>query len=213
MFRMMAIVLLGVTVLALSSGCSTTVPVTADAITFHASNSWVPESTTHSSRKLQFRVPSDEPGVADARVVVWNFPGVRDSGDGRVIQANMDRWSTQFAQDDGMPSDGLALRAEYRVSGMPVYTFNISGSYTATDEADSGLQVIRPAYRMRGAYIVSPQGDYIVKFVGPVDVVDRHGAEFDTFVKTARSRHWFAPPQEAQDEGRRSMLTATPATP
>ncbi len=199
---------------ALSTGCSTTVPVRADSITFYASASWIPEETSHPSRKLEFRIPSGQPDMEDARLVVWNFPTVRDAGDGRVIQRNINQWMGQFVQDDGTPTDVLARRAEYRINGMPVHTLDVAGRLVSDSSSGPGVRVDHPTYRMKGAYVVSPQGDYLVKFIGPAEVVERHGEAFDTFLKTARAGRMFPVLEpEGSDDAPRGMLTASPARP
>ncbi len=197
-----------------AAGCAETVPVTADSLTFQASVDWQCQMPEHESRRLQFRLPSHQEGVPDAKLVVWNFPGMRDAGDGRMIATHMDRWIDEFVQDDGASSRDAAVRREYRVNDLPVYCIAVSGRYVAESSPGSGVRVERPGHSMLGAYIVAPGGDYIVKLWGPESVVSHHAAAFDRFVKSVRAgdSHW--PQEQPQGTSRtRTTLTATKQRP
>jgi hypothetical protein len=171
----------------LVTGCAQTRPVSADTIQFQASTNWVLETPLHPARRLQFRVPSGNQAAPPAKLVVWNFPNMRDRGDGQVIQRNMSRWCEQFVQGDGQPTRAAANMSEWNVNGMPVHVIDVQGRYVAETAPGSGLHVNRPGYRMLGAYIVAPDGDYIVRMVGPLGVVQQHEGEFMDFVRSARS--------------------------
>ncbi len=168
-----------------ASGCATTQSVAADSLVFKASVHWQPEVPDHETRLLQYRLPSHQAGIEDATLVVWSFPGMRDTGDGHIINRNMDRWIEQF--DLGARSQLQAVRrVEYRINGLPVHTIDIAGRYTAETSPGSGIRYNLSNYRMRGAYVAGPDGDYIIKLVGPANVVAKHTREFDTFVRSVR---------------------------
>ncbi len=194
----------------LVSGCAETKMVSADAIMFEASADWRVQQPTHPSRRLQLVLSPREAGSDDARLIVWNFPSMRDNGDGAMIHANMMRWCEQFLQSDGTPTQDAARFAEWRVNGMPVHLVDISGRYVAETAPGSGLRVDRQGYRMIGAYVVSPDGDYIVKLIGPAATVAQHEMDFDHFIRSAYAGG--TPIQENVPSEGRSML-ATDRTP
>ncbi|NOS99063.1 MAG: hypothetical protein HOP29_00360 [Phycisphaerales bacterium] len=209
MKKVVALLIAGVFVGLAVSGCAERRVVSADSLMFDASTKWVMENPGHGSRRLQFRVPSNHAGVEDATVIVWNFPGMRDPGDGTTVQKNIDRWCEQFVQGDGTPSAQVATTAEYRINGLPVHTVDLSGRYVAEVEPGSGLKHDKPAFRMIGAYVVSPEGDYIVKMIGPQPVVAAHEMAFDDFVKSVRMRDaTYVEPAATTPPGRRAVLTA-----
>lgn len=194
----------------LGMGCATTSPVHVDSLTFEMSHQWRLESPGHDTRRLQCSVPSHVAELKDARLTVWHFPGIRDSGDHFVIQQTFDRWQNQFDQGDVDPAYQLASHSEYRINGLPVYTIDLTGRYVAETAPGSGLDMSKPNHRMLGAYIVAPRGDYIVKLVGPASVVARHQGAFETFIRSVR------PSDQAFDVGtpaipgrRNAVLTAT----
>lgn len=188
------------------SGCAETKTVSADAIMFQASTDWRVEQSAHPSRRLEMGLPARQSGADDAKLIVWNFPTMRDSGDGAMVHANMMRWCEQFLQADGTPTQDVAKFAQWQVNGMPVHLVDISGRYVAETTPGSGLRVDRPGYRMIGAYMRTPDGDYIIKLIGPAATVAQHEFDFDQFI---RSAHAGGIPDQgnAPSEGR-SMLAA-----
>ena len=210
MFRLPGFVVVILVVGVSVAGCSQTSPVVVDSLTFNASPNWQMESPDHDSRKLQFRVPSGDENIEDASLVVWNLATLRDKGDGEVVERNMQRWMKQFRQDDGSPYEEGGVRTEYRINGLPVYTFEITGRYTSESSPGSGLLVDKPGYRMVGAYVTAPQGDYIIKMVGPAHVVAANSGAFGTFLRSMRSSSapWehVSPEKNARPN---AMLTAT----
>lgn len=184
-----------VLVAGLSAGCASTIPVSADSLTFDADVHWRREVPQHESRRLQFTVPSTHPDLNDARLIVWNFATMRDSGDGLTVQANIERWLDQFTQDDGTPTGPNAKQTEYFINGMPVHIVDITGRYRAETAPGNGARLDQPGYRMLGAYVNAPQGDYIVKLWGPAAVVGDNLKAFKKFVWSVKPgrRAW---PQE-----------------
>jgi len=167
-------------------GCASTTPITVDALSFELPNEWRRERPDHETRRLQCHVPSRDEGFEDAELRVWYFPGIRDRGDGHVVQQTFDQWQQQFDHGDADPAYQLAGHSEYRVNGLPVYTIDLTGLYVVETAPGSDLTLNKPNYRMLGAYIVAPRGDYIVKLVGPAAVVARHRSAFETFIRSVR---------------------------
>ncbi len=198
----MLVVALGMLV----SGCAETKQVSADAIMFEAAVDWREHQPSHPSRRLEMTLPARDPGFEDARLIVWNFPTMRDSGDGVMIHANMMRWCEQFQQPDGVSTQDVAHFAEWHVNGMPVHVIDVTGRYVAETAPGSGLRVDRPGYRMMGAYIVTPDGDYIAKLIGPAVTVAQHEADFGAFLRSAYAGG-VPVPAESPAQGR-SMLAA-----
>jgi hypothetical protein len=206
----------GITFVAIVSVCligcaSKTRTVGVDSLSFQVNNDWHQENPNHPTRRLQFRVPSHTEGVEDGRIVVWNFSRMRDTGDGRIIGLNMERWGDQFRQDDGTPVQNMGRKAEYLINNIPVYTYDVSGLYVHETSPGSGIRVNKPAHRLIGAYVVAPQGDYIVKFIGPKSLVSDQRPAFDAFLRSMRYDQWEPAPQPSlNDPSRpRTVLTAT----
>lgn len=137
-----------------------------------APQEWVAEDPSSNMRLAQFRIPApDGTRNGDAELVVYYF----GPGQGGSIDANLQRWASQFSAPDGTPVE-------------PVIT-SLSGSLAAT------LVELRGHYargvgmgptgdalpdRMLLAGIVeTPEGNLYPQLHGPADLV---AAQRDAFV-------------------------------
>ena len=190
-------------------GCSNTRIVASDSLTFDASIHWQRQEPSHPSRRLEFCIPSNDPQVEDAHLIVWSFPQLRDGGDGQIVDKTLEQWSAQFLGDDGNASSATVLRGEYVINGLPVHTIDVRGRFIAETWPGADLHHDKAYYRLMGAYIVGPQGDYAVKFLGPDTLLAQHADAFDEFVRSARMRDPSRPPSDPFRTGNpRTQLTA-----
>jgi hypothetical protein len=139
---------------------------------------WRVEQPASAMRKAQFRVPRAEGDAKDAECVVYFF----GTSGGGGVEANVERWCSQFEQPDGRRSQDVLVQSERRVSGMPVHEFELSGTYVAESAPGSGVRANEPGFRMLAAILESDHGAYYVKLVGPDLTVTRSRAAFRDLV-------------------------------
>ncbi len=77
-------------------------------LTFEPAPDWVVESPTSSMRKAQYRLPRAEGDAEDAECVVYYF-GAQGGGG---LEANIERWCSQFEQVDGSDSMDVLAHGE-----------------------------------------------------------------------------------------------------
>ncbi len=111
--------------------------------------------------------------VGDAECVVYFF----GPGQGGSVEANIARWSGQFASPDGKPA--AAKVTQSTVHGLPVTRMDITGTYTATGGAAMTSQAPKAANRMLAAIVEGPGGNLFIKFSGPAKSVAAQVAAFD----------------------------------
>lgn len=111
--------------------------------------------------------------VGDAECVVYFF----GPGQGGSVEANIARWSGQFAGPDGKPA--AAKVTPSTVHGLPVTRMDITGTYTATGGAAMTSQAPKAANRMLAAIVEGPGGNLFIKFSGPAKSVAAQVAAFD----------------------------------
>jgi len=111
--------------------------------------------------------------VGDAECVVYFF----GPGQGGTVEANIARWSGQFAAPDGKPAAAKVTKSN--VHGLPVTRMDISGTYTATGGAAMTSQAPKAANRMLAAIVEGPGGNLFIKFSGPAKSVAAQVAAFD----------------------------------
>lgn len=127
-------------------------------------------------RVVTYQVPpasgdSDQPECA-----VYFF----GTGQGGGVEANLDRWATQFARPDGRPA--APQEQTQIVNGLTIHTIRVEGTYLAAGGPMTPVTHTRPGYAMRGAIVEAPQGLVFFKFTGPAKTVDANQANFDAML-------------------------------
>ena len=149
---------------------------------FEAPPEWVAEPTTSSMRKAQYRLPRAEGDAQDAQLVVYFF----GAGGGGTLEANLQRWVSQFEQPDGTDSKERLEVSHREVAGMAVTEASLTGTYVAETAPGSGVRLHEPQWRMLAAVVESDHGPYYVKLVGPEKTVRRWEDALRAFVSSAR---------------------------
>jgi hypothetical protein len=163
---------------------STEVPGTAverapgAPLVFEPPSTWLVETPSSTQRKAQYKLPRVEGDAKDAECVVFFFGEMGGGG----VEANLDRWCSQFEQPDGRDSKEVLVRSERKVAGMTVHEAELSGTYVAETSPGSGVRVNEPGWKMLAAIVESDHGAYYVKLTGPAATVDAHASEFRDFI-------------------------------
>jgi hypothetical protein len=91
-------------------------------------------------------------------------------------------------QEDGSASRDKAKEENLEVNGLKVTTLDLSGTYVAETTPGSGELLNKPAYRLRGAVIETPNGPYFLKLVGPEKTVTHWNESFLSYVRSFEFR-------------------------
>jgi hypothetical protein len=147
---------------------------------YKAPDGWVKEQTTSTMRVAQYKLPKAEGDAEDALLVIYYF----GASQGGAVQANIDRWIAQMQQPDGSSSKDKARTETSTVNGLKVTSVDVSGTYTAEMAPGTPGQRNDANYRMRGAVIETPKGNYFLKLVGPAKTVGHWEQSIADFVKS-----------------------------
>ncbi len=142
---------------------------------------WVVEEPGSGMRKAQYKLPGAGMDSGDASLVVYYF-----GTSAGTLEANLERWASQFEQEDGSDSLARLQKSERTVDGMAVTEVELSGTYVAETSPGSGVRVNEPGWRLLAAVIESDHGPYYAKLVGPGDAVKRWQQSFRDFVDALR---------------------------
>ncbi len=157
--------------------------IAVDRLEFVVPSTWIVEQPTSSMRKAQLRLPGEAAG-GDAELVIYNFGTTPEAGGS--VEANFGRWCGQFVQADGGDSMAVAARREAQISGMAVHTIDISGRYVAAMRPGSPEKHDKPDHRMLASVIISREGKYFVKLLGPSSTVEKHAAHYEEFLRSLK---------------------------
>ncbi len=131
-------------------------------------------------RVATYQVPPVAGDHAPAECAVYFF----GTGQGGSVEANLDRWATQFAQSDGRPV--VPQEQNRTIHGLPVHTIRVEGTYLAAGGPMTPVTETKPGYAMLGAIIEAPDGLVFFKFTGPARTVSENQTAFDTMLGSLR---------------------------
>lgn len=141
---------------------------------------WVTEHPTSTMRAAQYKLPKAEGDGEDASLVLYYF----GPGQGGSISDNVDRWIAQMEQPGGGSSKEKAKTETLTVNGLKVTMVDVSGTYTAQMSPGSDARHNNAGYRLRGAIVETPKGNYFAKLIGPEKTIRRWDQSFMDYVKS-----------------------------
>lgn len=129
-------------------------------------------------RAATYKIPPATGDQEGAECVVYYF-GV---GQGGSVQANIERWTSQFAGADGKPA--TANVAKKTVHGLPVTTINVIGAYSGMGGPMATAKSVKAGYRLLGAIIEDPGGNVFLKFTGPAKTIAANERNFQQLLES-----------------------------
>jgi len=110
--------------------------------------------------------------VTDAECAVYFF----GQGQGGSVQANIDRWKSQFK-----PSDAKVTKVI--IHGLPVTKIDISGEYSGMG-GPMAQAPSKSGYRLLGAIVEGPAGNIFIKFTGPLKTIAANQQKFEVLLSS-----------------------------
>jgi len=140
-----------------------------------APESWLRKKPQSMIVEHEFAAPAAEGDTTDGRLTIMAAGG--------SVEANIDRWISQFSQPDGGDTKQHSKTKKIQVAGEDVYVVDISGTFR--DQRGPGAPAVeRPKYRMLAAIIATKSlGNHFVKFYGPEQTVAKHEKGFQTMIE------------------------------
>ena len=107
-----------------------------------------------------------------AELVVFAFPGGVGS-----VQANLERWKSQFKDKDGNPPKIETKKVKGK--NVEVTRVETSGHYHPAQFPGRPAEPDRDDARLLGAIVVTDKVSYVIKMVGPDKTMTKIRPEFD----------------------------------
>lgn len=141
-----------------------------------APKSWVRQSPANTMRLAQFQVPGK---AGNAEAIVFYF----GPGGGGPVQANIERWTSQFSAPDGKPVKP-AVRT-FKVSGMQATSVELHGNYArGMGMGPQGAVLLN--HSLLAQVVETPKGNLTFHLWGPRATVASNRAGFEAMVKGLR---------------------------
>lgn len=154
-------------------------PVTG-RLTYEAPEAWQREPVTSSMRKDQFALPAPVEDAPAAELAVFYF----GAGGAGGIKANLDRWRSQFTDEEGNPvGDDATHQENLEANGLNITVLELAGQYAGA-AMGMGQTETKENYGMIAAIVETPDGPWFFKAVGPQATVASHRDRFIAFLKT-----------------------------
>lgn len=150
--------------------------VTAAGLKFEVPSTWISETPTKSmfTPAAQFRIPAGDSGAAeDASVKI--FTGIKGG-----VGPNISRWKAQITEHAAEPEE-----KDFEVSGMPVHTLFVKGTFSAGMMGAGGGP--KKDYAVLGSIIVIESGDVQFKATGPAAILEKQKPAWETMMKSVRT--------------------------
>ncbi len=125
-------------------------------------------------RIATYTAPPVEGDAEGGECAVFHF----GSGQGGDVNANIDRWATQF-ENAGKPA-----RSSKEVNGLKVELVQIAGTYLAPSGPMMQSQGKKENHRLLGAIVDAPEGSVFFKFTGPAKTIAASEADFNSLVNS-----------------------------
>ena len=103
-------------------------------------------------------------------------------GQGGTVEANLDRWKSQFKGADGKVAP--AQVAKRTVHGLAVTTIDAAGEYSGMGGPMAASSAPVPGYRLLGAIVAGPGGNVFVKFTGPAKTIAANQQKFEQLLSS-----------------------------
>lgn len=140
-------------------------------------DAWVSETPKSEMRQLQFKVPaSGAEGGDGAEFVVYFF----GPGQGGTLDANIERWQSQFQGPDGTPVAPTVT--QIGTETIPATLVELRGSYGRSVGMGPGDDVLADRMLLAGV-IETPEGNLYPQMHGPAELVAAQRDGFIAFVK------------------------------
>ena len=139
--------------------------------------------------KIQLKAPADwKVAPPKNRMIAYEFAGPADAAkekQARItvssatggVEANIDRWYTQFSQPDGSATKDKSKVEKLDVAGQTIHVVDIPGTFADSGGAGPFQQaptVKRDNYRLLGAVIETKElGLHFIKVTGPTESVEK----------------------------------------
>lgn len=151
---------------------------TAGGIKWTAPPAWKAQAE-RPMRAATYTVPKTAGDPEDGECAVFYF----GAGQGGAVDANIQRWISQFDAPGGGPADKLAKTTKSARAGLTVTRIDLTGTYKAGGGGPMMQSTgSKPNFRMLGAIVEGPQGAVFFKFTAPAKTAAAQLPAFDKLI-------------------------------
>jgi hypothetical protein len=133
-------------------------------------------------RLAQYEVPPAAGDTIPGEVAVFHFAGA-----GGSVEDNIKRWIGQFVTADGRPIEPSAVRRDaFEVGRYRVHFVELSGYLTIDPRQGGSGRRSETEYRLLGAIVETPEGNWFFKGTGPSATMEAAREEMLSMLRSIR---------------------------
>jgi len=156
--------------------------VTLGTLKAAAPATWKSGKPSNLLRSHQFSIAAADPEIAPAEVAVFKEASPK-------VEEKFAEWKATFVIPDGKTADDLGAKTdEFTVADATVHTLDVSGTwkYRERPRDPKSKQELRPDTRVLWVVLIQKEETTHIRLAGPAAVVNKHAAEFLTWIKSAK---------------------------
>ena len=166
---------------------------------------WARDDGGSPMRKAHYKIRATAGDTDDAEMSVYYF----GKGGGGSIDANIDRWKSQFPD----ATEGDLKRSERKANGMKQTVVEIQGAFQGGGMGPREPEPKKGNYRMIAAIVETPSGNYFFKFTGPEKTVESERTTFFGLLDSVKASDGATPESSAKPTGAvKPAASAKPAS-
>lgn len=150
--------------------------------TGQAPKEWQAKKPENRLRSYQFILPSGDPDVEDAEVVI--FPESNPKP-----EKSFPRWKASFLPPEGKTLDDVSKQSEKELPDGGTVTFlDVTGTWRYKERPfdPTSQEMLKPDFRAVWAIIADEDEATHVRFSGPQKVVDKYKPGFDKWIESLK---------------------------
>lgn len=154
--------------------------VDAGGLTFEAPAAWKSSKPESSMRRAQLEIAPAKGDEDPARLIVFAFPG----GAG-TVDANVERWQRLFRDKEGNPPkvDVKTVKGK----NVEATRVELAGHYFPANFPGQKKEPDRENYRLLGGIVLTDDGSFFLRLVGPDKTVTEARSDFDKLLASLKT--------------------------
>ena len=138
---------------------------------------WKREKPSSAMRIAQLNIPGDN---GECEIAVF-------SGIGGGVDANLERWYSQFKNKEGSRPSETVIRNQFYNNNLEIITSYINGTYLKSSMGMGGATTELENYALMAAIVLTDSEPYYFKGTGPKSIIDDNLNKFKMFIRSIES--------------------------
>jgi hypothetical protein len=157
-------------------------PTSTSDLKFDVPPEWQPQRLSSAMRQAHYLLPRVQGDNEDGELILFFF----GEGQGGTVEANLQRWRDMFTAEGKPVPDEAVVREAFDANGLKVTLIDVAGQYTGMTMPGQPAPAPLENYRMIGAVVETPRGNYFFRATGPIGTMNSHRSAIRQMLNTVK---------------------------